>query len=191
MSYKEELLKSMDLLASDPRTIIVGQNVKFGGTSMYHTFKQLPENQRLEVPVFEEVQAGLCTGLALEGFIPVCIYPRMDFMILAVNQIINHLDKMEEMSDGQFKPKVIIRACVGSIKPLMPGPQHSKNYTEAFKSMVTNIDVVELLNAEDIYPAYTKALNSDKSTILIEHSDLYNSDLTAELKEARAQPLIK
>ena len=67
----------------------------------------------------------------------------------------------------------------------MPGPQHCQNYTEALKKMVTNIDVVELLKTGDIYPAYEQAVNSDKSTILIEHSDLYNQFLTEELIKSR------
>ena len=171
--------------------IFLGQNMKFGGTSMFHMIKHLPEEQRIELPVMEEMQMGISTGMALEGFKICNVYPRMDFLILAINQLINHLDKMEEMSDGQFKPKVIIRTCVGSTKPLMPGPQHSQNYTEALKKMVTNIDVVELLDAADILPAYTMAMNSTRSTILIEHSDLYNQDLKGELIESRKQPLIK
>src|SRR3990167_5318505 len=169
VKYVDELKRAMDLLA-DNKFIFIGQNVTAGGTSMFHTFKHLPIEQRMEVPVFENLQNGIATGMALEGHNVCSIYPRMDFMLLALDSIINHLDKFEEMSDGQFKPRVIIRACVGSVKPLMPGPQHSKNYTKALKEMVTNIDIIELLKPEDVYPAYEKALNSTRSTILIEHS---------------------
>jgi len=190
MSYKDELLDAMNLL-NDNGYKFIGQNVVAGGTSMFHTFKHLLEKQRIELPVFEEVQMGISTGMALNGEKVCSIYPRMDFLILALNQLINHLDKAEEMSDGQFKPKVIIRTCVGSTEPLMPGPQHCKNYTEALRKMVTNIDVVELLTPEDVYKEYEKAINSDRSTILVEHSDLYNSDLTEELIKSRQQEVIR
>ena len=99
----------------------------------------------------------------------------MDFLILAINQLVNHLDKCEEMSDGQFKPRVIIRTCIGSSDPLMPGPQHCKDHTEALRKLVTNIDVIKLESAQDIVPAYKKAYNSTKSTVLIEIPDLYNT----------------
>lgn len=184
-TYLEEIQKSMNKLGEEGY-IFIGQNLIWGGTSMYHTTKHLPKKQRIELPVFEDIQAGMATGMALEGLKVVSLYPRMDFLLLAMNQIINHLDKVQEMSSSQFKPKVIIRVCVGSIKPMMPGPQHCQNYTEALKHMCTNIDVVELLKSEDIYPAYEKAMKSDRSTILIEHSDLYNKDFAfKDIKESK------
>lgn len=185
MTYLDEIKKAMKLLSNEGYWII-GQNVKFGGTSMYHTYKDLFEDRKIELPVSEEMQAGIATGMGLAGHKILSIYPRMDFLLLALNQIINHLDKAEEMSNGQFKPNVIIRTCVGSVKPMMPGPQHCQNYTEALRHMVTNIDVVELLNSEDIYPAYEKAINSNRSTILIEYSDLYNKDFAfKDIKQSK------
>ena len=47
---------------------------------------------------------GISTGLALNGFIPDC-YPRFDFLILALNQLVNHLDKLDKMSSKQLKSK--------------------------------------------------------------------------------------
>ena len=175
-TYREKLLEAMNLLAENPNTIFLGQAVKSTGTAIYHTLKHLPEERRLEMPVAEEMQLGISTGLSLKGFVPVSIYPRWDFLILAANQIVNHLDKMEEMSDGQFKPKVIIRTCVGSSSPLMPGPQHCQDHTEAFKLMVKNIDVVRLEKASEILPAYKKAMESERSTIIVEVPDLYETE---------------
>ena len=97
----------------------------------------------------------------------------MNFIILAMNQIVNHLDKWEAMSMGQSKPKVIMKAVVGSQYPLDPGHQHKANYTESFRSACTNIDVVELLYPEQILPAYKRALQVERSTLIIEHGDLY------------------
>jgi len=114
-------------------------------------------------------------GLSLEGYIPVSIYPRIDFLIIAINQLVNHLDKIEKMSCGQFKPKVIIRTAIGSTKPLNAGLQHTSDYTEALKYMVKNIDIVKLVKVKDIVPAYKKALKSEKSTLLIEIVDLYDN----------------
>ena len=128
---------------------------------------------------------GIATGMALEGEKVCSIFPRMDFLICGINQLVNHLDKANEMSDGQFKPKVIIRTCIGSTKPMMPGPQHSQNYYEALKSMCTDVNVVLLDNAETLYEEYEKAMNSDKSTILIEMSDLYNIDVVDDIKESK------
>lgn len=174
MIYKDELKKTMKLLAQDSRVIFLGQNIIYGGNAIFDTLEGVPFNKRIELPVAEEMQLGVSIGLSLEGFLPVSIFPRMDFLVLAVNQLVNHLDKVEEMSHGEFKAKVIIRTMIGSTKPLNPGPQHTGDYTDALRLMLKNIDVIKLTRAEDIVPAYKKALESGKSTVLVEIGDLYN-----------------
>ena len=173
MKYQEEVQKGMDLFAEQPNSIFIGQAVEYKGTALTRQVNEYHKDKLLEMPVAEEMQAGFALGLALEGYLPISLYPRMNFIILAMNQIVNHLDKWEAMSVGQSKPKVIMKAVVGSKFPLDPGHQHRANYTQTFKSACTNIDVVELLYGPQILPAYEKALNSTKSTLLIEHGDLY------------------
>tara|TARA_R110002020_G_scaffold46539_24_gene132434 strand:- start:9192 stop:9716 length:525 start_codon:yes stop_codon:yes gene_type:complete len=173
MNYKEEVFKGMELLSTHPKTIFIGQAVEYKGTALTHQVKNFDKDKLLELPVAEEFQAGVALGLAVEGYIPVSVYPRMNFIILAMNQIVNHLDKWEAMSMGQSRPKVIMKAVVGSQFPLDPGHQHKANYTQCFKSSCTNIDVKELLYPEQIMPAYEEALQSPKSTLIIEHGDLY------------------
>jgi hypothetical protein len=72
-------------------------------------------------------------------------------------------------------PKVIIRTGIGSINPLNPGPQHRGDFTEAFKNLCQNIDVIRLDSKEIIFPSYKRALERDDgvSTLLIEWSDKY------------------
>ena len=67
MTYLEEIKRAMKLLI-DNDYYIIGQNTKYGGTSMFHTTKDFPDNRKIELPVFEEVQAGIGTGLSLIGF---------------------------------------------------------------------------------------------------------------------------
>ena len=173
MSYKQEVQRGMDLFAELSNSIFIGQAVEYKGTALTHQVKSFDSYKLLELPVAEEMQAGFALGLALEGYLPISLYPRMNFIILAMNQIINHLDKWEAMSCGMSKPKVIMKAEAGSQYPLDPGHQHRANYTQAFKSMVTNIEVVELLYPEQVFPAYQKALDTNKSTLIIEHGDFY------------------
>jgi len=138
MSYRNEVIKAMEMLARDERVIFLGQSVRYSGNAIYKTLLNVPLAKKLELPVFEDTQLGMSIGLALEGYIPVSTFPRMDFLIIAANQLVNHLDKIEEISRGQYKPKVIIRTMLGSIKPLYPGPQHCQDHTEALRCLVTN-----------------------------------------------------
>ena len=174
MKYKEEVNKAMKILAEDPRVLFLGQTVAYPGSIIYTSLEGIPMDKRIELPVFEDTQMGISIGLSLLGYIPVSIYPRFDFLLLAVNQLVNHLDKIEEMSCGQYKPKVIIRTCIGSTNPLNPGLQHCQDYTEAFRQMLTSVVVVKLDKAKYILPSYTVALKWEGSTILVEVADNYN-----------------
>lgn len=173
--YVNALKQSMEMLAEDKRTLFLGQTVVSGGSRYTtSTLKDVPLEKRLELPIIEDLQMGISTGLAIGGYIPVSIYPRFDFLPLAADQLVNHLDKVEMMSRGQFKPKVIIRTIVGGTQPIDPGPQHSQDHSSAFKSLLTNIDLVRLERAGEIIPAYRAALNSDRSTLLIEFGNLHH-----------------
>ena len=176
MKYADELTKAMDFLAKDPKTIFLGQAVEYPGTAMTNTLKNVPKNKLIEIPVAEEMQLGISNGLALNNYIPISIFPRWNFLLLATNQLINHLDKFEVMSQGLFKTKVIIRTSIGSQRPLHPQHQHVGDFTEAFKKVLSMVDIIRLEEPKDIIPAYEKALERDdgKSTILVEYGDYYN-----------------
>jgi pyruvate/2-oxoglutarate/acetoin dehydrogenase E1 component len=173
MKYFDELKKAMSLLAEHPKTIFIGQAVEYEGTGLYDSLKHLPTNKKIELPVAEYFQTGLANGMAIEGMIPISTYPRWNFLLMGVDQIVNHLDKFTTMSNGKCTPKVIIRVAVGSEYPVDPQCQHKGNFTDAFKSMTKNIDIVELNEPEDILPSYKKALNRTDgiSTILVEFAD--------------------
>ena len=148
--------------------LFVGQSVAYDGATMYHTLKGVPQEQRLEMPVIEDFQLGFCLGMSLVRKAPVVsIYPRMDFLLLAMNQLVNHLDRFCEM--GAFRPKVIVRTRVGPKQPLNAGPQHTGNYTEALEFMLRNTDVVELNHADDVMQCYRDAVQSKRSTVVVEN----------------------
>jgi pyruvate/2-oxoglutarate/acetoin dehydrogenase E1 component len=175
MKYKEELDRAMEWLATKSNTVFMGQAIGFSGHAISNTMAQVPQDKRIELPVFEELQMGIATGMALEGWVPVTCYPRFDFFILGLNQLVNHLDKIQDMSQGDMKPKVIIRVAVGSKLPFSAGPQHTQNHTEAMKKMLTEVNVVELIEPEQIFDVFVDAYNSDKSTLIIEHSEYYGT----------------
>ena len=176
MKYVAELTKSMDFLAKDKRIIFLGQAVAYPGTGMTNTLKNVSKEKLYELPVAEEMQMGLTIGLALNNFVPVSIYPRWNFLLLATNQLINHLDKIKVMSNGKFKTKAIIRTSVGSERPLHPQYQHVGDFTDSIQKVCKEIEIIRLEEAREILPAYKKALTREdgKSTILVEYGDFYN-----------------
>ena len=119
---------------------------------------------------------GLSIGMALNGMVPISIFPRWNFLLLATNQIVNHLDKLQDLTQNETPGKVIIRSGIGSEYPLHPGPQHTGDFTAAFKLMCQKINVVRLDTADSIFEEYQKAYERTDgiSSLLIEWSDKYN-----------------
>jgi len=176
LKYFDELKQSMEYLAEDSRTLFLGQAVACKGTAMTNTIADIEDQRKLEMPVAEEMQMGITIGLAMQGIVPVSFYPRWNFLLLAVNQLINHLDKLPLMSEDGFETKAIIRTSIGSERPLHPQHQHVGDFTDAFTLMCkNNIEVIRLDEPEYIFPAYQKALTrkDGKSTILVEWGDYY------------------
>jgi pyruvate/2-oxoglutarate/acetoin dehydrogenase E1 component len=175
MKYFDELKRSMEFLAQDPRTIFIGQAVAVPGTAMTNTLKDVPRDRLIELPVAEEMQMGMTTGMALTGLVPVSIFPRWNFLLCAINQLVNHLDKIQVMSNGGYKAKAIIRTGIGSQRPLHPQHQHVGDFTEALRAMCSTIEVIRLDEPADVFPAYERALlrEDGRSTILVEYGDYY------------------
>lgn len=172
MKYRDAIKQAMEELAGDQRTIFLGYNVLYGSRA-YGTLTGVPNEQCLETPVAENLMAGLAIGMSLAGYRPVLFFERHDFVLNALDGIVNHLDKIEAMSQGQFKTPVIIRATVGGRVPLHPGPQHTQDFTQAFKGMLS-FPVLDLTTPAEVVAAYRRAAELDSPIMLVERRDLYD-----------------
>src|SRR3989338_6201475 len=157
MKYFDEIKRTMEWVAKQPQTLFLGQTAAGPGTFMYQTLRDVPKDRALEMPVNESFQMQFTIGLALGGYIPISVYPRQNFLLLATADMVNMLDKMPAISSGAWAPKVIIRVASGPDSPVHPGHQHVGNYAEGFRKMFTTIEVVELNEPQDVFPAYKYA----------------------------------
>lgn len=166
----------MNWLGEQANTKFIGQAVEVPGTAMSNTLVEVPKSKLLEFPVSEDFQMGASLGMALNGTIPVTIFPRWNFLLLATNQLVNHIDKSAIISHGEYSPKLIIRTAIGSERPLNPQVQHTGDFSESFRLMLKNIEIVLLKESNQIFEAYQQAYYREdgKSTLLIEYGDFYN-----------------
>lgn len=171
--YNQKLKEAMNWLSEQPKIVILGQAVSYAGTGCYESLTEVSEDKKMEFPVAENLQIGVSTGMAIHGLIPLSVVPRWNFLLVATDQIVNHLDKLPLLSDGKCTPKVIIRVAVGSETPIDPQEQHKGNFSDAFRMMCKTIDIIECRTPESIIPAYQKAyLREDgRSTIVVEFPD--------------------
>ena len=167
ITVKSESKRAMEMLALNPRVVFIGQNVAYGGHWLYDSLADVPADRKIEMPVAENLQMGFSTGLALAGYVPVSCY-RMDFLLLAMDQLVNHLDKLSEMSQGGFRPKVIVRVMVPPTIPLDPGPQHRQDHTEALKLMLKHTPVLIAAHPGYVMYAYEMAMKYDGSAVVVE-----------------------
>ena len=168
--YHKTICEEMIKLSENPKVIFLGQQVV--SEDFYNTLTDVPMHCRREMPVAEDMQLGISIGLALEGYIPVSIYQRMDFIPRAFDQLVNHLNLIDKLSRGLYSPKVIIRTTIGSSKPLDVGLQHKKDLTEILKVAV-DFPILKVTIPEEVKLAYDLARISDKSICIIEVQDLY------------------
>ena len=171
MEYGKELTKAMEWLGKKKDTIFLGQTVEYLGSPSYNSLKKVPKNKKIEMPVFENTQMGISIGLALNGYIPISVFPRMDFLICAVDQLVNHLDKIKEMSKGEFTPGVIIKTQIGATAPLDPGIQHKGDYRKGLSKMLKNIYLRTIEDTSEVVDVYKTAYKNAKkgiSSIIVE-----------------------
>ena len=171
--YNNELKNAMNWLSNQNNVMVLGQAVCYAGTGCYDSLTEVSSNKKMEFPVAENFQVGFSTGMAINGIIPVSVFPRWNFLLCAADQIVNHLEKMSLMSDGKCNPKVIIRVAAGSETPIDPQDQHKGNFADAFRLMCKTINIVELTDPDMILPEYQRAYNREDgiSTILVEFPD--------------------
>ena len=176
MTYKECLIEQYTELAKISNSIFVGYNTKKGrGAGI---FKNIPEDQLYETPVAENLMTGVAIGLSIEGYTPILYFERFNFILNALDSIVNHLDKFENLSYGEYKPKIIIRAVIGGkTTPFYTGSTHTQDFTEAIQHMV-GFNVYKLpLDEQEIKLMFNNAKKAPRSTLLIEEKDLYEIQL--------------
>jgi pyruvate/2-oxoglutarate/acetoin dehydrogenase E1 component len=171
ISYKDELTTAMTYLGEQDNTIFIGQQIVYAGNPMSTTLGNVSKDKMIEVPVMEETQMGMSLGLAMTGKTVITFYPRWDFIVLAVNQLVNHVDKYNLMTGKTVN--LLIRLGKGSDTPLDPGHQHKGNYLNEFKSMCPNIKFHNLINATDIVATYKETYSSGGVHVLVEYPELY------------------
>lgn len=172
MTYKEQITAAMSLLANDARARFIGYglaNGRAGGTLV-----GVNPHQIVETPVAENLMTGVAIGLSLSGLRPVVYFERCDFILNALDAIVNHLSAARYISRDEFLPAVIIRVVVGNrSKPLFTGRTHTQDFHLALARLV-DFPVVRLSPDRDIPAVYETARQAQErgeSTLILEYKD--------------------
>jgi pyruvate/2-oxoglutarate/acetoin dehydrogenase E1 component len=171
--YKEELEKANLILSKKDNAIFIGYGLEKGRA--LGTLASVERAKIIETLVAENLMVGLGIGMALKGFFPIIFIERMDFILNAMDAIVNHLSVVSRLSKNEFNPAMIIRVVVGNKnKPLYTGLVHTQDFSDPISEMV-NFPVVKLTSPDLIIKEYEKAYErflNGTSTIIVEYKDL-------------------
>lgn len=174
LSYPEAIREAIEQeMASDNSVIIFGQGVddpkRILGTTK-GLVERFGEERVFDTPLSEDGMTGVAIGAALAGLRPIHVHTRMDFMLLAMNQIINMAAKMRYMFAGAFFVPIVIRSIIG--KSWGQGPQHSQSIYPLFMN-IPGLKIFAPSTPYDAKGCMIEAIRDNNPVIFIEHRLLY------------------
>jgi pyruvate dehydrogenase E1 component beta subunit len=115
------------LLARDKRVFVLGQGLWspwYAGSSLENLDREFGKHRIIDSPVAENATTGMAVGAALAGMRPIVFHPRMDFMVLAIDPLVNQAANWSYLFGGQIGVPMVVRAVIN--RGSEQGAQHSQ-----------------------------------------------------------------
>jgi len=138
------------LLARDDRVFLLGQGLWspwYAGTSLKDLDKEFGRDRVMDSPVSENATTGAAVGAAIAGMRPIVFHPRMDFMLLAVDPIVNQAANWAYLFGGKVCVPVVIRAVINR------GGEQAAQHSQAMQAMFTHIPGLKVVMPSTPYDA--------------------------------------
>ena len=184
LSYAEAIREALSqMMERDPSVFIIGQGVWspwYVGTTMQDLDKRFGRERVIDSPVSENATTGVAIGAALAGLRPVVIHPRVDFMVLAVDQLVNEAANWCYMFGGRSPVPMVIRPIIN--RGGEQGAQHSQAL-HAWFMHVPGLKVVMPATAYDAKGLLVASILDDNPVLYIDDRWLYaeTSDVPEEI----------
>ena len=170
-AINEALVIAMQI---DPSVICYGLGVD-DPKGLFGTTLGLKEkfgNERVfDMPTSENAMTGVAIGASLNGIRPVMTHQRVDFFLLALDQLINNAAKWHYMFNGQHSVPITIRLLIG--QGWGQGPTHSQNLQAMF-AHIPGLKVVMPTTAGDAKGLLLESIFDDNPVVFMEHRWLHN-----------------
>jgi pyruvate dehydrogenase E1 component beta subunit len=164
------------LLAEHDDVFVIGQGLWspwYVGNSMTDLDKDFGKERVIDTPVAEAACTGIAIGASLCNKRPVVVHPRMDFMVLATDAIVNQAAKWSHMLGGQAHPAVTIRGIIN--RGGQQGAQHSQAL-HAWYAHVPGLRVVTPATPKDARDLLIASVLCDDPVVYIDDRWLYEQE---------------
>jgi acetoin:2,6-dichlorophenolindophenol oxidoreductase subunit beta len=176
------------LLANHSNCFAIGQGLWspwYVGATMDDLDKEFGTDRVIDTPVSELACTGTALGASLCGYRPIVIHPRMDFMLMATDQIVNQAAKWAHMLGGRTSPAITIRGIIN--RGGEQGAQHSQAL-HAWFAHIPGLRVVMPATAADARDLLITSVMCDHPVLYIDNRWLYErSDQLGEITELRLE----
>jgi len=173
ITFKDAIREAIDqAMIHDPRVFAIGLDAddKFG---VFGSMLNLTHPERvIGTPIAENAVTGIALGAALNGLRPICIHLRVDFLMLAMDQIVNYIANWRYMTRGKVKVPIVIRAVIG--RGWGCGAQHSHTLGGMF-AHIPGLKVVMPSDPYEVKGLFLAAVKDDWPVVFIEHRWLYKN----------------
>lgn len=181
-NYGTAMLSAFEyLLEKYPEVFVIGQGLWspwYVGNSMTDLDKKFGAHRVIDTPVSESACTGAAVGAALAGMKPIVVHPRMDFMLYAMDAVVNQAAKWSHMVGGQAHPGVTIRAIIN--RGGEQGAQHSQALHSWF-AHIPGLRVVMPATVADARDLLIASVLCQDPVVYIDDRWLY--DLTDDLPD--------
>jgi pyruvate/2-oxoglutarate/acetoin dehydrogenase E1 component len=173
ITFKDAIREAIDqAMINDSRVFAIGLDAsdRFG---VFGSMANLSHPERvIGTPIAENAITGVALGAALNGLRPICVHLRVDFMILALDQIINYIAKWRYMTRGKVKVPIVLRAIIG--RGWGCGAQHSQTLGGLF-AHIPGLKVVMPSTPYEVKGLFLAAVKDDWPVVFLEHRWLYKN----------------
>ena len=179
-NYGTAILAAFEyLLETYPEVFVIGQGLWspwYVGNSMTDLDKKFGKARVIDTPVSELACTGAAVGASLAGMKPIVVHPRIDFMLYAMDAVVNQAAKWSHMFGGQAHPGLTVRAIIN--RGGEQGAQHSQALQSWF-AHIPGLRVVMPATVADARDLLIASVLSPDPVVFIDDRWLY--DLTDEL----------
>lgn len=175
LTYSEAILEATrQEMERDPSVIVYGLGVNdprgiYGTTRALH--EQFGNARVFDTPISEDAMTGVGIGAALTGLRPIHVHIRMDFLLLAMNQIVNIAAKSHYMYGGAVSVPIVVRSIIG--RSWGQGAQHSQGLHALFMH-IPGLRVVAPTTPYDAKGCLIASIRDNNPVLFVEHRMVHN-----------------